>query len=49
MTTSPVDAKDAAAQRFCQYCGFTLLPGGERRFCLPITEALRRLATGRAK
>lgn len=41
-----VDAKDEAAQRFYEHHGFTLLPG-ERRLCLPITAALRRLATRR--
>jgi GNAT superfamily N-acetyltransferase len=36
-----VDAKDAAARRFYEHYGFTLLPGEGRRLCLPITEALR--------
>jgi ribosomal protein S18 acetylase RimI-like enzyme len=40
-----VDAKDAAAQRFYEHYGFMLLPGEARRLCLPITAALRRLAT----
>jgi ribosomal protein S18 acetylase RimI-like enzyme len=40
-----VDAKDAAAQRFYEHYGFTRLPGEARRLCLPITAALRRLAT----
>jgi ribosomal protein S18 acetylase RimI-like enzyme len=39
-----VDAKDAAAQRFYEHYGFTLLPADARRLCLPITAALRRLA-----
>lgn len=39
-----VDAKDAAAQRFYEHYGFTLLPGEVRRLCLPITAALQRLA-----
>lgn len=37
-----VDAKDAAAQRFYEHYGFTLLPGEERRLCLPIALALRQ-------
>lgn len=44
-----VDAKDAAAQRFYERYGFTRLPGEARRLCLPITAALQRLASGRAK
>jgi ribosomal protein S18 acetylase RimI-like enzyme len=40
-----VDAKDAAAQRFYEHHGFARLPGEGRRLCLPITDALRRLAT----
>ena len=40
-----VDAKDAASQRFYEHYGFTRLPGEGRRLCLPITDALRRLAT----
>jgi GNAT superfamily N-acetyltransferase len=39
-----VDAKDDAAQRFYEHHGFTALPGEPRRLCLPITEALKRLA-----
>jgi GNAT superfamily N-acetyltransferase len=35
-----VDAKDEAAQRFYEHYGFTLLPGAERRLCLPIATAL---------
>lgn len=38
-----VDAKDEGAQRFYERYGFTLLPGEERRLCLPIALALRRL------
>ena len=38
-----VDAKDEAAQRFYGHYGFTLLPGTDRRLCLPITMALRQL------
>jgi GNAT superfamily N-acetyltransferase len=37
-----VDAKDEAAQRFYEHYGFTLLPGAERRLCLPIATALRK-------
>ncbi len=37
-----VDAKDEAAHRFYEHYGFTLLPGAERRLCLPIATALRR-------
>ncbi len=40
-----VDAKDEAAQRFYERYGFTLLPGEARRLCLPISAALRRMAT----
>jgi GNAT superfamily N-acetyltransferase len=36
-----VDAKDAAAQRFYEHFGFTLLPGEKRRLCLPIATAMR--------
>jgi GNAT superfamily N-acetyltransferase len=36
-----VDAKDAAAQRFYEHFGFTLLPGDTRRLCLTIATALR--------
>src|ERR1700730_11023380 len=39
-----VDAKDEAAQRFYEHHGFTLLPGDQRRLCLPIATALQRLA-----
>jgi hypothetical protein len=39
-----VDAKDKAAQRFYEHHGFTLLPGEDRRLCLPITTAPQRLA-----
>ncbi len=39
-----VDAKDKAAQRFYEHHGFTLLPGEDRRLCLPISTALQRLA-----
>jgi GNAT superfamily N-acetyltransferase len=38
-----VDAKDEAAQRFYEQYGFTLLAGLDRRLCLPIAPALRRL------
>ncbi len=38
-----VDAEDEASQRFYEHFGFTLLPGVERRLCLPIALALRRL------
>jgi GNAT superfamily N-acetyltransferase len=37
-----VDAQDEAAQRFYEHYGFALLPGAERRLCLPIALALRR-------
>jgi GNAT superfamily N-acetyltransferase len=37
-----VDAKDEAAQRFYEHYGFTLLPGEDRRLCLPIANALRQ-------
>ena len=37
-----VDAKDDAAQRFYEHYGFTLLPGADRRLCLPISIALRQ-------
>jgi len=37
-----VDAKDEAAQRFYEHHGFALLPGAERRLCLPITTGLLR-------
>jgi GNAT superfamily N-acetyltransferase len=40
-----VDAKDEASQSFYEHYGFTLLPGEGRRLCLPISDALRRLAT----
>jgi len=40
-----VDAKDAAAQRFYEHHGFTLFAGQGHRLFLPITAALRRLAT----
>lgn len=33
-----VDAKDEAAQRFYEHYGFTLLPGADRRLCLPIAQ-----------
>jgi GNAT superfamily N-acetyltransferase len=42
-----VDAKDEAAQRFYEHYGFAPLPGEERRLCLPIAAALRRLAAAR--
>lgn len=38
-----VDAKDEAAQRFYEHYGFTLLPGADRRLCLPIAMALRQI------
>jgi len=41
-----VDAKDAAAQRFYEHYGFTLLAGETRRLCLPISTALRALKGG---
>lgn len=37
-----VDAKDDAAQRFYEHYGFTVLPGAERRLCLPSALALRQ-------
>lgn len=37
-----VDAKDDSAQGFYEHYGFTLLPGPERRLCLPIAQALRQ-------
>jgi GNAT superfamily N-acetyltransferase len=37
-----VDAKDETAQRFYEHYGFTLLPGVDRRLCLPIAMALRQ-------
>ena len=40
-----VDAKDEAAQRFYEHHGFTLLPGEQRRLCLPIATALQFLAS----
>lgn len=40
-----VDAKDEAAQKFYEHHGFTPLPGETRRLYLPISEALRRLAS----
>lgn len=39
-----VDAKDDVAQRFYERYGFTLLPGRNRRLCLPIASALRHFA-----
>jgi GNAT superfamily N-acetyltransferase len=36
-----VDAKDDAAQRFYEHYGFTVVPGADRRLCLPISLALR--------
>jgi predicted GNAT family N-acyltransferase len=39
-----VDAKEQAAQQFYERYGFTVLPGEQRRLCLPIADALRRLA-----
>jgi GNAT superfamily N-acetyltransferase len=42
-----VDAKDEAARRFYEHYGFALLPGAERRLCLPIAAALQRLAARR--
>ncbi len=41
-----VDAKNEAAQRFYEHHGFTLLPGEQRRLCLPMTAALRLLTGG---
>jgi GNAT superfamily N-acetyltransferase len=41
-----VDAKDEKAQRFYEHLGFTLLPSGDRRLCLPIAMALRQLEGG---
>jgi hypothetical protein len=38
-----VDAKDEAAQRFYEHFAFTLLPGENRRLCLPIATAVRGL------
>jgi len=40
-----VDAKDEPARRFYEHFVFTLLPGESRRLFLPISEALRRLAS----
>jgi GNAT superfamily N-acetyltransferase len=40
-----VDAKDESAQRFYEHFGFNRLPGEGRRLCLPINDALRRLAS----
>jgi ribosomal protein S18 acetylase RimI-like enzyme len=37
-----VDARDDSAQGFYEHYGFTLLPGPERRLCLPIAQALRQ-------
>lgn len=37
-----VNAKDEAARRFYEHYGFTLLPGADRRLCLPIALALRQ-------
>ena len=37
-----VDGKDEPAQRFYERYGFTLLPGADRRLCLPIALALRQ-------
>lgn len=45
--TMVVDAKDEAAQRFYEHCGFTLLPGEMRRLCLPIAAAIQHLAARR--
>lgn len=42
-----VDAKDDAAQRFYEHYGFTLLPGAERRLCLPIDLALLKFGSER--
>ena len=42
--TMVVDAKDEGEQRFYEHYGFTLLPGEQRRLCLPISNALQRLA-----
>jgi GNAT superfamily N-acetyltransferase len=39
-----VDAKDERAQRFYEHFGFVLLPREGRRLCLPINDALRKLA-----
>jgi len=36
-----VDAKDAAAIKFYERHGFSLLPGDAKRLCLPIATALR--------
>jgi len=36
-----VDAKDAAAQRFYEHHGFTLLPGDAARLVLPIATVPR--------
>jgi GNAT superfamily N-acetyltransferase len=40
--TMLVDAKDDDALRFYEHYGFTLLPGEDRRLCLPIALALRQ-------
>jgi GNAT superfamily N-acetyltransferase len=37
-----VDAKDESAQRFYEHYGFSLLPGEERRLCLPIAAGIRK-------
>lgn len=39
-----VDAKNEAVARLHEHHGFTLLPGGQRRLCLPFADALRHLA-----
>lgn len=41
-----VDGKDAAAQRFYEHYGFTVIAGEARRLYLPISAALQRLAGG---
>jgi ribosomal protein S18 acetylase RimI-like enzyme len=40
-----VDAKDAAAYRFYEHHGFSLLGGDTSRLFLPITDALRQIAS----
>jgi GNAT superfamily N-acetyltransferase len=40
-----VDAKDESARRFYEHFGFTLLSGEGKRLFLPISDALRRIAS----
>ena len=41
-----VHALHEKARQFYEHYGFSLLPGAERRLCLPITLALRHLERG---